>query len=128
MPGTVTGLHLLEEVGRFFLRLKSYRADAFLRILTYEATEPVRTTLEQLGLKPDDYWVGSVQPEEMPAYLQRAQIGISFRKATFAQIAASPAKISEYLAAGLPVVSNSGIGDLDQLLMNEGVGCVVEQV
>ena len=125
--GTVTGLHLLDEVGRFFLRLKTHRSNAFLRILTYEGTEQVRTTLEQIGLQPDDYWVGNVAPEEIPSYLQRAQIGISFRKPTFAQIAASPAKISEYLAAGLPVVSNSGIGDLDQLLSSEQVGCIVAE-
>lgn len=123
--GTVTGLHLLEEVGRFFLRLKTHRSNAFLRILTYEATEQVRTALQQIGLNPDDYWVGNVPPDEIPSYLQRAQIGISFRKPTFAQIAASPAKISEYLTAGLPVVSNSGIGDLDQLLISERVGCIV---
>ena len=125
--GTVTGLHLLEEVGRFFLILKTNRPNAFLRILTYEATEQVRTTLQQIGLKPDDYWVGSVPPEEIPSYLQRAQIGISFRKPTFAQIAASPAKISEYLAAGLPVVSNAGIGDVDHLLRSERVGCLVAE-
>src|SRR5205085_11526839 len=45
---------------------------------------------------------------------------------TFSQIAASPTKVAEYLAAGLPVVCNSGTGDMDKLLLNEKVGVLVE--
>src|SRR5204862_7370302 len=39
--------------------------------------------------------------------------------------AASRAKISEYLAAGIPVVSNAGTGDVDELLASERVGLTV---
>jgi glycosyltransferase involved in cell wall biosynthesis len=34
-------------------------------------------------------------------------------------------KVSEYLACGLPVVINSGIGDSDELITKEGVGSLV---
>ena len=123
--GTATGLHLLEEVGRFFILLRERRPNAFLRILTHSPAADIVNLFQRLGLKPGDFSVVAAQPDEVPAYLRRARIGVSFRKATFAQIAASPAKISEYLAAGLPVISNSGIGDLDNLLINEGVGFVI---
>jgi glycosyltransferase involved in cell wall biosynthesis len=53
-------------------------------------------------------------------------LGLSFRKRTFSQMAASPTKVPEYLAAGLPVVCNAGIGDTDELLRDERVGVVVE--
>lgn len=124
--GTGTGLHLLGEVGRFFLALKTRRPDAFLRILTHSPTAEVSAVFQREGLDTKDYWIGAVQPDEVPAYLQRAQLGVSFRKATFAQIAASPAKIPEYLAAGLPVVSNSGIGDTDEMLEQEQVGLILK--
>jgi glycosyltransferase involved in cell wall biosynthesis len=124
--GTATGLHLLEEVGRFFIRLRERQPNAFLRILTHSPAADIVDQLKRLGLKPDDFAVVAAQPDEVPPYFGRARIGVSFRKATFAQIAASPAKIPEYLAAGLPVISNSGIGDLDDLLTNEGVGFVIQ--
>jgi glycosyltransferase involved in cell wall biosynthesis len=38
----------------------------------------------------------------------------------------SPTKVGEYLAAGLPVVSGPGVGDLDELLDDRRVGVVVE--
>jgi glycosyltransferase involved in cell wall biosynthesis len=66
-----------------------------------------------------------VPPPDVPAYLRRASLGVSFRKSAFAQIAASPTKIPEYLAAGLPVVCNAGIGDMDELVEREQVGVVL---
>ncbi|HEY0100710.1 MAG TPA: glycosyltransferase [Pyrinomonadaceae bacterium] len=123
--GSVTGLYLLEEMGRFFLALKRHRPDAFLRILTMSSAQAATATLEGVGLRAEDFWIGAVKPAEVPAYLRRAGLGLSLRKATFSQIAASPTKIPEYLAAGLPTVCNAGIGDTDEILTRERVGVII---
>jgi glycosyltransferase involved in cell wall biosynthesis len=123
--GSVTGLYLLEEMGRFFLELRAREPRAFLRILTMSDAVAAGERLRRVGLQPEDFWVGGVSSAEVPRYLQRARLGLSFRKPTFSQLAASPTKIAEYLAAGLPVVSNAGIGDVDDLLQTESVGVVV---
>lgn len=123
--GSVTGLYLLEEMARFFLALRERRPNAYLRILTASPAAEVSETLSNLGLGAEDYWIGAVPPSEIPVYLRRAKVGLSFRKPTFSQIAASPTKIPEYLAAGIPVVSNAGIGDTDRSLLDDRVGIVV---
>jgi glycosyltransferase involved in cell wall biosynthesis len=123
--GSVTGLYLLEEMGRFFLALRERRPDAYLRILTASPAAEASETLSNLGLGDEDYWIGSVPPSEIPVYLRRAKVGLSFRKPTFSQIAASPTKIPEYLAAGIPVVSNAGIGDTDRALLDDRAGIMV---
>jgi glycosyltransferase involved in cell wall biosynthesis len=124
--GSVTGLYLLEEMAQFFLAIRALQPDAFLRILTSASPAEVAARLQQVGLSPDDFWVGKVSPAEVPVYLRRARLGLSFRKATFAQIASSPTKIAEYLAAGVPVVSNAEIGDVDLLLAREQVGVMLK--
>ena len=123
--GSVTGLYLLEEMGRFFLALRERRPNAYLRILTSSSSAEASETLSALGLGEEDYWIGEVSPSETPAYLRRAKVGLSFRKPTFSQIAASPTKIPEYLAAGIPVISNAGIGDTDRALLDDHIGIVV---
>lgn len=125
--GTLAGLYMVEEMGRFFKAIKQRRPNAFLRILSNSPPEAGANELLQAGLSADDFWIGAVSPKDVPSYLCRAQLGISFRKSTFAQIAASPTKIPEYLAAGLPVVSNAGIGDTDDLLTREKVGVIVRE-
>lgn len=124
--GAATGLYLLKEMAEFFKALKGLRPDASLRIMTHSPADYVADTLRSVGLRPEDFRVGAVAPAEVPAHLRRARLGLSFRKPTFSQIAASPTKIPEYLAAGLPAVSNGGIGDVDDLLERERVGVVVK--
>lgn len=126
--GSVTGLYMLEEMGRFFLSLRVEEPRAFLRILTKSPAEDAAAILKSVGLNESDFWVGAVPASDVPSFLRRSRLGLSFRKPTFSQIAASPTKIPEYLAAGLPVVSNAGIGDTDELLESEAVGVVVHDL
>jgi glycosyltransferase involved in cell wall biosynthesis len=123
--GSVTGLYLLEEMAQFFLAVRARQPDAFLRILTSASPAEVAARLGQVGLSADDFWVGKVAPADVPVHLRRARLGLSFRKPTFAQIASSPTKIAEYLAAGVPVVCNAEIGDVDTLLARERVGVML---
>lgn len=123
--GSVTGLYLLEEMGSFFLALRERYANAFLRVLTTSSADAASERLRRIGLRQDDYWVGAVAASEVPYYLRRAKAGLSFRKATFSQVAASPTKIAEYLAAGIPVISNAGVGDINHILLGDQVGVIV---
>jgi glycosyltransferase involved in cell wall biosynthesis len=125
--GAVTGLYMLEEMGRFFLAVRASRPGAFFRVLTKAPPAEAAARLASAGLDARDFAVESAAPSEVPGYLRRARLGVSFRKPTFSQIAASPTKVPEYLAAGLPVVSNAGIGDTDALLEEEEVGVIVEK-
>lgn len=123
--GAVTGLYMLEEMARFFAEVRARRPGAFFRVLTTAPRAGAAEVLRRAGLAADEFWVGGVSAAEVPALLRGARLGLSFRKATFSQIAASPTKIPEYLAAGLPVVSSAGVGDTDALLGGERVGVVV---
>ena len=126
--GSVTGLYLLEEMARFFLALRERRPGAFFRVLTASPPAEAVERLRRAGLAEGEFSVGAVAPRDVPRALRRARLGVSFRKATFSQIAASPTKVPEYLAAGLPVVSNAGVGDTDELLARERVGVVVREL
>lgn len=123
--GSVTGLYLLEEMAQFFLTLQQRQPHAVLRILTGANRAEVAARLQSAGLNEESFLVMSARPAEVPSYLRRARLGLSFRKSTFSQIAASPTKIPEYLAAGIPVVCNAGVGDMDQLIEQNNVGAVI---
>ncbi|MDQ5845455.1 MAG: glycosyltransferase family 4 protein [Acidobacteriota bacterium] len=121
--GSVTGLYLLDSMAEFFMKLKELQPNASLRVLT-AARETAENVLTRSGLSKENFSVVTAKPEEVPVYLRQASIGLSFRKPTFSQIGASPTKIPEYLAAGIPVVCNHGVGDTD-FISREGVGVVM---
>lgn len=126
--GSVTGLYLLEEMGRLFLSLKAYKPDAFLRVFTTSSPETAAERLHRVGLEPTELAVCKATPEEVMSFLPRARLALSFRKSGASQMAACPTKIPEYLAAGLPVVCSAGAGDMDDLLERERVGIVITRM
>jgi glycosyltransferase involved in cell wall biosynthesis len=77
--------------------------------------------------------VGSIAADALPAVLAGAHAGLSLRRPGPAALAASPTKVGEYLAAGLPVITSRGVGDTDALLTGEpshgraAVGVVVQE-
>lgn len=125
--GSLIGLYLVEEMGRFFKAIKERKPDAFLRILSVSPPEPGAAALKRAGLSENDFEIRAVSAAEVPTHLRRARLGISFRKPAFAQIAASPTKIPEYLAVGLPVICNAGIGDMDKLVEGKQVGIILRE-
>jgi glycosyltransferase involved in cell wall biosynthesis len=55
---------------------------------------------------------------EIPAYLSAADIAFNFRKGEESIKGVMPIKLGEYLSCGLPIITNSGIGDIDEILSN----------
>lgn len=123
--GSTSGLYLLDEMVTFFLALRRRVPDVFFRILTNSPPDGVLSVLTRLQVPEGSFAVHAVATNEVPQYLGVARLGLSFRQPTLAQIAASPTKIPEYLAAGVPIVSNAGVGDTDDLLEKNDVGVIV---
>jgi glycosyltransferase involved in cell wall biosynthesis len=115
--GSWSGLYLADEVLRFFVRLRELRPPARMLLLVPRAAE--------LRGLPAGVEARTARPEEVPALLATARAGISLRRPGRAQVAASPVKISEYLACGLPVLTSAGVGDLDLLVPQRRVGVVL---
>jgi len=79
------------------------------------------------GIEEKDFSVTQVTPDEVPRYLKAADIAISFIKPCYSKQSSSPTKIAEYLASGLPIVCNAGVGDLDKLIEENQVGALLRE-
>lgn len=70
--------------------------------------------------------IDSAKAGDVPRFLNLADIGIFFIKPSFSKTASCPTKFAEYLACGLPVVINKGIGDTEGIVKENRAGIVVE--
>jgi glycosyltransferase involved in cell wall biosynthesis len=124
--GKFTGWYMEREMADFVAAARRSEPDLLFLIVTQADPAPMLRELDRCGIGPGDYRVLRAEPEEIGRYLAAADAGLSFVRPCFSKISSSPTKIGEYLAAGLPVVSTAGIGDVDALLGDNRVGALVE--
>lgn len=123
--GALGGWYLTDRMADFLAFLGRKQQNVKALILTQSSENLLSDRLIKLGFQQSDYLIRKVSPAEIPQYLCAAHIGISFIKPCFSKMSSSPTKIAEYLAAGLPVLSNSGVGDVDEVIRRERVGVIM---
>jgi len=84
--------------------------------------------LQRRGVPAADYLVRKIPPAEIPRYLKAADLALSFIKPSYSKQASSPTKLAEYLASGLPVVCNAGVGDVDAVIERDRTGVLIREL
>ena len=125
--GSFGGWYMTDEMTEFLAVAHSRDPTTFSMILTQSPRQIVIDRMSSLGIEQKNFLVTEVTPGEVPRYLRAADIAISFIKPCYSKQSSSPTKIAEYLASGLPVVCNAGVGDLDKLIEENRVGALVSE-
>src|ERR1043166_8473315 len=122
--GSLDGWYLTEQMCDFFAALRKGNSQAHLLWLTNGSPERVRELMRSRAI--ENFSVLSVASSEVPSYLAAADAGLAFIKRCISKLASSPTKNGEYLACGLPLVINAGVGDSDALINDWKAGVLLE--
>jgi glycosyltransferase involved in cell wall biosynthesis len=123
--GSIGSWYLTEEMADFFAVLLKEKPQAHALWLTTGNHDLVRTLMRARGIEEKDYSVVAAATADVPSYLSASDAGLAFIKPCFSKLASSPTKYAEYLACGLPLIINCGIGDSDTLITREKTGVLV---
>lgn len=125
--GTLGGWYMTAEMAGLFAEAFRQDPSTHAMILTQSPAERIISPLRDAGLPDSAYSVRKVAPHDVPRQLAAADLAISFIRPCYSKLSSSPTKIAEYLAAGLPVLSTSGVGDVDTVLEDDRVGVIVRE-
>lgn len=125
--GSLGTCYLLEEMIDFFLHLRKKINNAFFLFVTHSEEGLIADAAKKRGLGKDDFKVIRSDFDNVPAVLSICDAGIYFIN-PYMKFGSFPIKLGEYLACGLPVVINSGIGDSEEIVKGHGIGAVVEEL
>jgi len=124
--GSVSTWYMLEEMLDFFRCSLTFIPNAHLLFITHES-QVVQASILKKKINPDFFTIISVEHALIPRYLSTAKAGLAFYKPGYSRKACCPTKLGEYLACGIPVIINSGIGDSDKIIEEEGIGVVIKE-
>lgn len=122
--GKIGTWYLIDEMFSFFKRLSNRLPNARFVFITQDRKEDVYLYAERAGVQTDKVAVLKADRRDIPALLAKSHAGIYFIN-NYKRYNSSPIKYAEYLACGLPVVINSGIGDTQDITESARVGVVV---
>jgi glycosyltransferase involved in cell wall biosynthesis len=123
--GSVGSWYMTDEMADFFATLKQRWPKSFFLWLTKGSENLVDAAMTKAGIDRSDFAVRAAAPVDVPSYLSAADAGIALYQPGVARLGTSPVKVSEYLACGLPIVINAGLGDSDALITEERAGVLV---
>ncbi len=116
---------LLPEMFRFVFHLRTHRPEVrFVHLARRDAPE-VLEAARGAGLRDEDILVVRVDPADVPRWLSLFRLGLFFLRPSYAAKASSFSRLGQFLAAGVPVVANTGVGDLDRDLGSQRCGLLL---
>ncbi len=124
--GSIGTWYMLEEMLLFFSLLKKMRSDALFLFVTPEKPETIFEAATKYDLTPEDFKITFAKRHEVGHFLSAADFSVFFIKPLYSKISSSPTKLGELLAMGIPVVCNTGVGDVGQIIDDSGGGVAID--
>jgi glycosyltransferase involved in cell wall biosynthesis len=123
--GNLSLWYLRDRMLRYLAWLCGRLARASVLCVTREDAAALRADAVAAGIPLERLAIAAAGFEDMPAHLRLMDLGVMFRRVEFSKKGSLAAKLAEWLASGVPVAVNEGIGDAAALVRRHGVGVVV---
>ena len=120
--GTVGTWYLFDEVLACFRQLLRMLPEAQFLIVNRGEHAFIMELLAVAGVPLAHVELITATHAEVPNQIARMDAGIFFIKPTFSKQASAPTKLAEFLGCGIPCLGNRGVGDMEDVLVKEGVG------
>jgi glycosyltransferase involved in cell wall biosynthesis len=115
---------MADEMLEFF-KVLSDKIDSHFLIITKDSEELVHKAAIKHHVSLDKVTVISSSRAEMPYYISLSSASLFFIRPSFSKSASSPTKMGELLSMQVPVVTNTGVGDVDSIIDETKCGVIV---
>ena len=125
--GSIGTWYMLDEMLDFFKVLMQKRPNSKFLFITTDNPNTILPKVKSKGIPSDKIIISPAKREEVPTFLSLANAAIFFIQPVFSKSGSSPTKHGEMLGMGLPVIANSGVGDVDKIIEETKSGILVRE-
>ncbi|NMQ20631.1 glycosyltransferase [Candidatus Competibacter phosphatis] len=117
--------YLLPQMLALFRQMLALRSSARFLFVSNNGRELVNAECVAQGISHDRIRFISADRNEIPTYLALADLSVVFIRADISKAGCSPTKLAELFACNVPVIANTGVGDLDAMIDLQRNGSVI---
>jgi glycosyltransferase involved in cell wall biosynthesis len=108
--------YLLGPMVALFRILLVLQPDSYFLFICNNGNHLITDEFEKQGVSNERMRIVNSSRDMVPQYLALADLSVIFIRADHTKAGCSPTKLAELLACNIPVIANSGVGDLDVII------------
>ncbi len=124
--GSIGGWYLTDEMMRFCKMLSDKIPSAKFLFISPHLHEMIAAAAVKQGLPAGRILTRQARRNEVPVLLSFSSYSIFFIKPCFSKLSSSPTKHGEIMAMGIPVITNAGVGDVEEIVTRYNAGYVLK--
>lgn len=124
--GSIGGWYLTDEMMRCCKMISDAMPQVKFLFISPHLHHIIAQAAAKYNLAPEKLIVKHVQRNQVPVLLSCSHYSIFFIKPCYSKMSSSPTKHGEIMAMGIPVITNSGVGDVKEIVQKYNAGFVVD--
>ncbi len=125
--GSIGAWYMLDEMLMLFRQVKKKYMDAVFLFVTHSNPAMILSKIKEYELDEKDIIITEASRQQVPGYIKTSDINVSFIKPVFSKLSSSPTKLGEVLSMGIPVIANTGVGDVEEVIRHSGGGITINK-
>ena len=123
--GSIGGWYLTDEMLRFCKAVAEKIPNAKFLFISPDSREQITLAATKCRLSENMIIVKQGKRYEVPVLLSLSTYSLFFIKPCHSKLASSPTKHGEIMAMGIPVITNSGVGDVADIVTKYNAGYIL---
>lgn len=124
--GSIGTWYMLNEMLDFYIVFKKKKTELKFLFISNGEHEQIKAVAKKKNIEENDLIVLSAQREEIPALISLSNYSIFFIRPTFSKQGSSPTKLAEIMSMEVPIIANSGVGDVKEIVEKANAGFILD--
>ncbi len=124
--GSVGGWYLTDEMMKCFKAISDEIPNVKFLFISPHQHSFIRSKAKEYSLNENQLVIVHAKRNEVPTYLSLSSFSLFFIKPCFSKLSSSPTNHWEIMAMGIPVISNSGVGDVKDIIQMTNSGFTID--
>lgn len=125
--GSIGPWHSYDRLTAFIKTAYTHVPGSFFKLIVNTGQEAMEKFISENHFRRDRFDIKFLPHNQIPGELVDTDIAFFFIPQQYSKIASSPTKMGEMLSAGLPVITGADIGDVDELVSENGIGHIITE-